>query len=153
MNEFGNIQGAILNLQGARETQSAYEGKVRTHDFRIPLVKYGIVEDIVCEFAFIFVHQPIFRSELVLDNEAFVFKQYLPTIQATVVDWRIGVGQTEHAGNPTEYAPYFGAKVTATVTGHIYQKAFIHLSFTGRALVVPNRDVRDEAFFTRIEEE
>lgn len=147
------VQQAILKLQGQRETQSAYEGMVRTHDFRIPVTKYGLIKDIHCEFAFLFVHQPVFSADFVLDNQAFVFPEYLPSVKASVVDWKIADGDTDKAANPTQYAPYFGAMVTATVGGHIYQKGFLHLSFTGRTIVAPIGDIRQNAFFTREEED
>ncbi len=153
MNYGLQVQQAILNLQGQRETQAAYEGMVRTHDFRIPVTKYGLIKDIQCEFAFLFTHQPVFTADFVLDNQAFVFPQYLPSVKASVVDWKINEGDTDKAANPTQFAPYFAALVTATVSGHVFQKGFLHLSFTGRAIVAPIRDIRDSAFFTREEED
>lgn len=149
------FQSELLNFQGARENQQAIEGMVREQQFRVPILKYGLVENIECNFTFAFLHQPQFSCHFALDNKAFVFKQFLPTVQAAVVDWRVPTGESEDSLNPgVQWAPHYGAKVTATVTGHMYQRGTLHLAFTGRSLVYPIAAKQRDATFTRpVEEE
>lgn len=145
-----DVQQALIDVQGQRESQQAVEGMVRTHEFRVPVLKYGLVKNIDCRFSFLFLHQPQFRAEFVLENQGFVFPQFLPKVEAAVIDWEIPNGDTDQATNlGVEWGLYYGAMVTATVSGHMFQRGFIHLSFTGKTLVYPVANTQRDATFTR----
>lgn len=145
-----DAQQAVINVHGQRENQLASEGMVRTHTFNVPVTKYGLVKNIDCQFSFMFLHRPEFKAGFVLENQGFVFPQFLPTITASVVDWRIPAGDSDQAMNKgVEWGPHYGAKVTCTIGGHIYQRGIIQLAFTGKSLLYPVAGQQQYADFTR----
>lgn len=145
-----DVQQAVLGGQSQRENQQATEGMVRTHTFLVPVLKYGLVKNIDCRFSFLFLHRPEFKYAFVLENQGFVFPQFLPKIEASVIDWEIPEGDSDQATNKgVEWGPHYGAKVTATIGGHIYQRGVIQLSFTGKTLVYPVAGQQAYATFTR----